>query len=165
MRMLWLCLAFGFSASLVSAQAITGYDVKFYNQGAQASFQTTSVAFTCNQTKPAAPSGTALNPSTIAFNDPANAGKACLYTDPGTGVLGSLPFGAQAYEATVVAKNTAGSSPESARSNLFTRPGAVPPAPQGLQIAKLLLFGKTVFGFRRGPVAVDRFYRLMPNAR
>ena len=161
MRSVVLGLVLLLFASLASAQAITGYDFRIYNQGAQQPLQgPTALVVVCNQTLPPTPTGSVSNPTTVFFKDPVNAGKGCLYTDPGTGLLSSLPFGAPNYEATVSAKNSVGSSPESARSNLFTRPGSLPGAPQGLGIAKLFTSGFKVFGSRHGRVAGN--YRLMP---
>ena len=161
MRTVVLSLLLLFVASLASAQAITGYDVRIYNQGASAPLQgPTTLAVVCNQTPPAAPPATVVNPTKIWFTDAANAGKACVYSESGSGVLSALPFGAANYEATVVAKNGAGASPESARSNLFSRPGSAPGAPTGLQIARLSIFGFKVFGSRHGRVGGE--YHLMP---
>jgi len=126
----------------VRAQAVTGYTVRVYNQGAaqpvQAPTQFQAADFTCNQDAPAGTAGGTLvtNPSKILFDDPANAGKVCIWTDPGTGVLFSLPFGTTVYEATITALNSAGESPESVRSNPFGRPGTVAPAPTGLKFTR-----------------------------
>ena len=45
-----------------------------------------NASVTCNQ---AAPTGTVTtrNPNKVVFDDPANSGKVCVYTDPGDGPL------------------------------------------------------------------------------
>lgn len=121
----------------VSAQSITSYPYKIYNQGAaqplqSATFQSANV--TCGQAKTAPPSGTVANPSVVRFDDPSDKTKDCVWTDPGNGILFSLPFGATVYESTIAGTNTVGTSPESARSNLFTRPGSVPTVLTGLRV-------------------------------
>ena len=131
-----LSAAFVLTASLVHAQAVTSYTFGVYNQGAPNPLQSTSIpaaSFTCNVSKIVV-TGTVVNPTQIAFNDPVNANKDCLYTDPGNGPLLALPFGSQAYEATLTAVNSVGPSPVSARSGLFTRPGATAAAPTGLRV-------------------------------
>lgn len=95
----------------------------------------TAANFTCNQAPPT--TTTTVNPNKIWFTDPNNVGQACVFTDNGTtGPLSSLPFGAAIYTATLVATNSAGSSPVSAPSNSFTHPGAVLSAPMGLTVGR-----------------------------
>lgn len=123
--------------AVVRAQAITQYNFRVYNQGASSPIQAPTVLqvanIVCNQSITAG-TGTVANPSTLVWNDPVNAGKQCSWTDPGTGVLFSLPFGAQVYESTLTAQAGTLTSPESARSNLFTHPGVAPSAPTGLSV-------------------------------
>lgn len=138
MKRLFLALIYLAIPALVHAQTITSYTFRVYNQGASAPVQTSVFQIAnvqCNQPAVTPPTGTVSNPNRVAWNDPVNAGKACIWNDPGTGVLFSLPFGAQVYEATIVATNGAGTSPESARSNLFTRPGLPPAVLTGVLVA------------------------------
>lgn len=121
------------------AQTITNTTVRFYNVGApQPIAGPTTIplaSYVCNQTPPAAASPT-VNPTKIVFDDTVNANKACVYTDSGTGPLLALPFGTNSMEATLMFVTSTGiSSPESARSNSFTRPGVAPTAPTGVKVA------------------------------
>jgi len=136
-----LMLALGFVlvlAPAAHAQAITSYTYKIFNQGATAPFTTASLpatAVVCNTTPKLTATGTTVNPTKVAWDDPANPTTAdCVYTDPGTGPLLSLPFGAQAYTSTVAAVNAVGPSADSASSNPFSRPGVVVNAPTGLRV-------------------------------
>lgn len=116
----------------VSGQSITSWTLRVYNQGAQLPLSTTTllpISVMCNQAPPAA--GPATNPSRVVWDDGANAGKVCIWTDPGTGPLFSVPFGGT-YDGTLAAINSAGTSPESVRAP-FTRPGSVPASPSGLR--------------------------------
>lgn len=94
---------------------ITSYTAKYYNVGAPSpvsSFVFQATAVVCNQ----APitTVTPLNPTKFQWDDPASTGKVCIWTDPGTGPLVSIPIGS--YEATLVATNSVGDSPESNRA-------------------------------------------------
>src|SRR5262245_34520510 len=152
-------------ATPVAAQQITQVIVTTYNQGTNeqpmGSPQTLNFSsFNCGQ-KPKLPRPTQVqvNPTRVVFDDPADTTADCIFTDSFTanGPLFSLPFGTQPYETTSKFVSIGGTSPESARSNVFTHPGAPPAAPTGTRIVRLLLRGKTVFGsvgsrvFRRSP--------------
>ena len=131
-----LAILLQFHTVPLSAQTVTSYTLKIFNQGAPAPLTTTvlpATNFVCNQPQPASTTNTA-NPTTIAFNDPLNAGQACLYVDPGTGPLFSLPFGTGTYTATVAATNSVGTSADSAVSNPFTRPGVVAAVPTAVRV-------------------------------
>lgn len=122
-------------ASSAYAQAPTSYQLKIFNQGATSPLTTTSLAasgFTCNQAPP--DTTNVANPTKIAFDDPANAGKSCVFTDNGTGPLVALPFGTGVYVATLAVVNSAGTSPDSAVSNSFTRPGTTANAPVAVRV-------------------------------
>ena len=119
--------------SVVSAQAITLWTLRIFNAGATAALSTTDLLATnviCNQVPP--PLGSTVNPSRAAFDDVNNAGRVCIWTDPGTGPLFSVPFGG-AFEASLTATNAAGTSAESARAP-FTRPGLAPGVPMGVRL-------------------------------
>lgn len=124
------------SASAQSAPPIIDYTFRVYNVGAPAPLLAPLVIpfgnLTCNQTKSVPPFPPYTQPKTVEFDDPINLGKSCVYTDPGTGLLFSVPFGGT-YEATLSARNSAGSSAEGGRGP-FTRPGSVPGVPTGLRI-------------------------------
>ncbi len=113
----------------LEAQTITGYVLKLSTQ-AGAAVSTTPLALsvvTCGVSpKAPPPTGSPTNPKKVIWDDPASPATAdCLYTDPGTGPLFALPFGATAYLAVIDATNSAGTSPDSLPSNSFTHPGTV----------------------------------------
>lgn len=120
------------------AQTVTGYQLRLYLAGGAAPLSTYDLqasAVQCDQPKTTV-TGTAVNPRMVAWDNPANPATDCRWTDPGTGPLLALPFSpTTTYTATIVAINAAGSSPESARSNPFTRPGATPAAPANLRVS------------------------------
>lgn len=121
-----------------SAQAPTGYVLKLSTQ-AGAAVSTTPLALsavTCGVTpKAPPPSGAVTNPKKVIWDDPAAPTTAdCVYTDPGTGPLFALPFGATAYLMVADVVNSAGTSPDSLPSNSFTHPGTVAPALTGVRV-------------------------------
>jgi hypothetical protein len=128
------------TGSVVQAQPVTSYSFAVSNKGAASPFQTTPIAvaaFLCGQTPKLPPITTAqANPSKIAFDDPADATKDCVFVDNGSGPLLSLPFGNQTYTATIAAVNAVGVGPASTVSNDFTRPGVVAAALTGLRVTK-----------------------------
>jgi hypothetical protein len=106
-------------AARVSAQppAIDSYTLRTYNVGAPQPLQTFNflvAATVCNQTPPP-PTSSTVNPTRAVWDDPANAGKVCIWTDAGGGPLFSAPTGAS-YEATLTAVNQGGESPETPRA-------------------------------------------------
>ncbi len=129
---IWLftLLALVVSPFVVSAQSPTSYTLTIYAAGTTTVIGTPTVmaasAFVCNQATVVG-TGT-VNPNVIEFADPdpTHVNMACVYSDPGTGPLSVLPFGAASYEATAIATNSLGSSVESARALPFTRPGLLP---------------------------------------
>lgn len=121
---------------LLILQVISAYPLRIYNVGAASPLSTTDLqatAVVCNQAAPTTTS--TINPTKVLWDDPDNVGKVCIWTDPGTGPLASLPFGATSYEATLSATNTAGTSPESNRAP-FSHPGVSPGARTGLKVVK-----------------------------
>jgi hypothetical protein len=134
MRLTALIIALLLTAAPARAQVITSYTLTIYQAGTNTVVGIPTVipvaALACNQPQPAA--APAVNPTRMAFNDPANAGQACIYTDPGTGPLLTLPFGAASYEGGLKATNSAATSAET-RSAPFTHPGVAPAAPTGLR--------------------------------
>ncbi len=131
-----ICLALvlvALSALSASAQAPTAYTITL-NTGATATIPIAQ--WTCGQT-PKIPATSAVNPGRVVIDDPAAPTTAdCIYTDPGTGLLKSLPFSPASYTATATVTNSAGVSPLSATSLPFTRVGTVPGAPTGLRLAR-----------------------------
>lgn len=123
--------------SLASAQAITQWTLRTYIVGAVAPLVPAAVLLpanvTCNQ--PAPVGAVNVNPNRAVWTDPVNVGMTCQWTDPGTGPLASVPFGG-AYESTLTATNSVGTSAESAPRSPFTRPGLAPAVPTGLQVVK-----------------------------
>ena len=121
-----------YSASSES-QTITSHNVRFYNASAAQPLQTTALqssAFQCGQVRVV---GNTLNPTRIAYNDPANQALDCVYNDSGTGPISSAPTGTN-LEATLTNINSIGESPESNRAPFLK--GNLPPAPGGLRLYK-----------------------------
>ncbi len=129
-------LAFLLLASTVHAQPVTKWTIRVYNQGAAQPISPPTDLLAANVICGLDPSALTPSPNPLkaAWNDVANAGKVCMWADPGTGPLLSTPFGGN-YEATLTATNTAGTSAESARAP-FTHPGTVPPVPAGLLLGR-----------------------------
>jgi hypothetical protein len=113
-----LILAFGLVIvpGVAGAQTIDSYRLNYYNPGAAAPLQQSDAfpasGVACNVEKPTVIN--TINPTTAVWDDPANAGKVCMFIIPTTGTLPSLPLGS--YEATLVAINSAGASAESNRA-------------------------------------------------
>ncbi len=138
MKTLLALIGFVLIASTGSAQSITKWTERTYNVGA-AQPLSAPVDFVIGTNlacgvDPATVTATPTNPLKLVWDDPAAAGKACVYADPGTGPLLSTPFGGS-FEVTLTATNSAGTSPESTRAP-FTHPGLPPGAPTGLKTAK-----------------------------
>lgn len=118
----------------VTAQTPTSYVLKIYNAGASSPVQTFTFqasATVCNQTP--LTGTTTVNPNKVIWDDIANSGKDCVWTDPGTGPLFAVPTPGN-YEGTLAASNTAGTSAESARSP-FSRL-ALPTVPTGVGLVR-----------------------------
>jgi hypothetical protein len=118
-----------------SAQAVDKWTLRIYLTGAasplSAPTDLLAASVLCNQPSPVV--GVPVNPTRVVFDDPVNVGKVCIWTDPGTGPLLSLPFGVGGYEGTLTA--TADGLPPSLESVRapFTRPGLTPGVPTGLR--------------------------------
>lgn len=138
MKRFGMAIGFILIATAVQAQPVTGYTVKFSNQGAPAPFMTTTLptaSWVCGQPKlVVAPP--IVNASKLAVDDPADVTKDCVYVDNGTGPLLALPFSVQVYVATIASVDVAGTSADSAVSNPFSRPGTVAPVPTGFRVGK-----------------------------
>lgn len=138
MNRLLLALAFLGLPALAHAQPVTAYQLTIFNGTTVVSTtQVAAVNFVCNQPMPTPSIGTVANPRHVYFNDPVNVSPqmACVFTDNGVnGPLSSLPFSTTTYTAEIETINIAGSSPESAASNLFTEPGLAPNAPTGVKV-------------------------------
>jgi hypothetical protein len=120
-----------------SAQAITKWTIRTYNAGAAVPLVPPLDLLAANVTcglDPATVVATPANPLKAVFDDPAAAGKVCVWADPGTGPLLATPFGGS-YEATLTATNAVATSAESTRAP-FTHPGVAPTAPTGLRFGK-----------------------------
>jgi len=135
MRRLVFVLACLLLAVPLSAQTpITDYRVRYYAPGATQPLQQDdpfpASAAQCNQ---APPTGTnTVNPTRVVWDDPAVAGRVCIYTPAAGGALVSFPLGA--YEGTLTAINSVGASGESARAP-FSRAAAAT-APSGLRFIR-----------------------------
>lgn len=126
--------------TLASAQAITSYQFRVFAQGASAPTVTHAIPASevqCGQTKQAPPSGTVPNPRYLSWDDPANAALDCRWDSGATsGPLFALPFSSSiVYEGRLSAINAAGTGPESAASNPFSRPGLVPAVLTGVRVS------------------------------
>lgn len=134
MKRLLIAFALLMPASPALAQAITGYTMNVYQQGATTA--TSSHTFpvselTCGQPRVIPPPNVS-NPRYVRIFDPANPSTLDCVWDSGatSGPLYSIPFSpTTVYEVALRANNAAGPGPESARSNPFNRPGTVPAAP------------------------------------
>lgn len=134
----FLILAFVLCASSASAQPVTKWTQRIYAAGASQPLSApldlvVGQNATCN-VDPATLTTQASNPQGIAWDDPANIGKSCVYRDSGTGPLLSTPFGGS-FEVTITATNSVGTSAESARVP-FSHPGAVAATVTGLRPVK-----------------------------
>ena len=128
-----LLAAIVLTAPSAHAQTIDRWSLKIFNVGATAPLSTTDLLaanVVCNQAPP--PPGPSINPTRVVFDDPLIAGRACIWTDTGTGPLFAVPFGGS-YEASLTATNAAGTSGESIRAS-FTRPGLPPCVPLGFRL-------------------------------
>lgn len=132
-----LAALFAFVAISAEAQTtapITGEVLTIYRQG-QATPAVTPITLsratrTCGLPATPAPVGSVPNPLAVRYADPASLTLDCQWLDPGAGVLAMLAADpAVVYEATLLFNSDAGVTRESVRSNLFTRPGAVPASP------------------------------------
>lgn len=116
------------------AQTIDRYRLQIYLAGGAQPVQTQefpATAVVCGQTPPPTNAST-VNPTKAVWTDPADATRVCLYTAQAGDPLLGLPVGS--YEATLVAVNAAGASPESNRAP-FSRLDA-PSAPAGLRLVR-----------------------------
>lgn len=133
---IFLSLVVVLIAAPAVAQTPDGVRLSIYQSGATSpttSFDMLNAAIQCNQAPPAANAST-VNPTRVSWNDTANAGRVCQWTDPGTGPLMALPLGAS-YEGGLRFFNAAGSGPESTRAP-FTRLGPPTVAPAGLLLTR-----------------------------
>lgn len=125
--------------ALTQAQGADGYRLSIYRVGAIAPvtfLEFAATATTCNLAPTQPPAGaSAVNPTRAQWDDPVNAGRACQWVDPGNGPLMAVPVG-ESYEATLLAYNTEGRSPESNRVP-FTRLGPPMTAPAGLRLLRV----------------------------
>lgn len=137
MKKLLFALSFLCLASTVHAQPITKWTLRVYNVGAPTPLSAPADLLPANVTcnvDPATVVATSANPLKAGWDDISNAGKLCVWADPGTGPLLSTPFGGS-YEATLSATNSAATSAESARVP-FSHPGVAPPVVTGLRLGK-----------------------------
>jgi hypothetical protein len=111
------------------------FQVRYYGPGAITPFQQGETfpltAAVCNQVSPTTIS--TVNPTRIVWDDPANAGRVCIYTIPATGGLPSLPIPGT-FEGSITITTAAGTSAESARVPFSRSPG--PAAPLGLKFTR-----------------------------
>lgn len=124
-------------AANAQAQAVTALQLVISSPTVVVSTTTLPMSvLNCGQTPlPAAVTAAQVNPLHLTVTDPNNPAAYCVYADPGTGPLASLPFAnSLLYTATADWVNVAGTSSASAVSNPFSRPGVVAPAPTNLRL-------------------------------
>lgn len=116
-------------AGEASAQTITQWTARVYLAGAAAPLSPPAVLLAvnvaCGQAKI---TGSNVNPTKFAFQDPSNPLLDCVWLDDGTGILASTPFGGN-FETTLTATNSLGTSAESSPRTPFTHPGSLPGVP------------------------------------
>ena len=130
-------------APIASAQTtapITGEVFTIYRQGATTPavgpLVLSRAAINCGAVPTPTPTGVASNPSMVRWANPSDGGATdCVYADPVDGVLAMLAADAAVvYEATLRYRTGIGDTNEGPRSNLFTRPGALPAVPARLRV-------------------------------
>jgi len=140
MKIIVLAIALLLLSTSAAAQALDGYRLNIYPTGTPATatpttfFDFLNSAVTCNLAPPTPIVGVPVNPTRAIWEDPANTGRVCQWTDPGTGPLFAIPVGA-AYEATLQFFNAAGRGPESNRTP-FSRLASPTIAPVGLRLIR-----------------------------
>lgn len=135
--LLAIVMLLALSAPALAQVPIDGYRLNVYATGATSPttfFEFATAATVCNLVASAVVPGTPVNPSIVEWDDPANAGRVCQWTDTGTGPLRASPVGA-AYEATLQGYNAAGRGPESNRAP-FSRLAPPATAPAGLKLRR-----------------------------
>lgn len=132
-----LALALLVLAAPARAQSIDKWQLRIYLTGAVAPLQAPADLLVANVScgLPAALVGVTVNPNVGEWGDPVQATRFCRWTDPGTGALLSLPFGAASYEATLQAWAATLFSAETPRAP-FTRPGATPLVPTSFRVLR-----------------------------
>lgn len=123
-----LALLIGLMALAVPAFAqAPDYTLRIYATGATAPLSTATLqnaSVSCNQAAPAATAST-RNPNKIVWDDPANTGKVCVYTDAGSGPLLGTPTGFANLEATVAMVSGGVENDESNRAPFSKTPAAL----------------------------------------
>jgi hypothetical protein len=144
LRIMVLALTLGSFAAAADAQTITSGIFQVYTNttppvavGTQTTIPIGGAGFVCNQALPTGTPST-VNPTRIVADDPATPGKACIYTDPGTGPLASLPFGPTLYTGSLRWVNGSGINSPEAFDTIppFSHPGQAAAAPTGLQVIR-----------------------------
>lgn len=125
MRISALSVCLLFSAVTLTAQSVD-YNLRIYVAGAPAPIGPPNLlpgaSVVCNQAAPA--STVTRNPNKAVFDDPANAGRVCIYTDPGTGPLLATPTGFQNLEGTITMVSGGAETDESNRAPFLRTPAA-----------------------------------------
>lgn len=129
------------ASSLAQTTApITGEVFTIYRQGATSPaagpFVLSRPLINCGAVPTPTPTGIAANPTMIRWANPADGGATdCVYADPTDGVLAMLAAdSAVVYDAALRFRTPIGDTNEGPRSNLFTRPGALPAVPARLRV-------------------------------
>ncbi len=128
MKRLIVVLCLLLSAVVVGAQNPDTYVLRIYPAGGTTAIRSATIlaaSVTCNLVAVAASN---VNPKRVEWDDVVNAGKVCLWTDPGTGPLLTPGLSNGNYEATLTAQ-TGGQPPtpaESVRAPFVVAVAAVP---------------------------------------
>jgi hypothetical protein len=123
------------AGAVVAAQNPDSYTIRIYVAGAPTPVRTTTITaaqVVCNLVPPTV-TIPVTNPSKIDWTDLVNAGRVCLWTDPGTGPLLTPGLASGNYEATLTATNTAGTSAESSPRSPFVVV-AMPAVPTAVRV-------------------------------
>lgn len=138
-RVLLVALVVLASVRPAAAQTPDRWTVKHYAAGATAPISPGTDLLVanvqCNLLSGPGPAATTVNPDKIFFNDPFNANRFCVWTDPGTGLLASVPLGGP-FTTTVTAAAGTFLAPESVPSPAWTHPGLTPAATTGVRVVK-----------------------------
>ena len=125
MRLIASLAAVGCLVSVsASAQVVTAEILILYRQGATTP-ATEPIVLTratrlCDQS-PTPATALVVNPRIVEWDDPDQPGRACVWTDPGTGPLALLAADGVVYEAALRLRVGTVEGPEGPRGNPFTR--------------------------------------------
>ncbi len=130
MRLIIIALVLVIASAASAAAQVTAETLTIYRQGSSTpagAYVLPRANMACGVDVTAAPSGVVVNPRIVEWNDPARPGRACVWTDPGTGPLAMLAQDGLVYDATIKLRVGTTDGPEGPRGNPFTRALVVTP--------------------------------------